>query len=294
MQAARRMVFVGSFLALLCAGAATAAEIVVDENVTYRVVEGEELQLDIARPDGAGPYPAIVMIHGGGWRGGNRSRYRDAVESAARKGFVAATVSYRLTEPDEQGKAKHPFPAQVHDVKCAIRWLRAHADQYRIDTDRIGAAGESAGGHLSLMLGVTGNSSDPEDDGCYPEQSSAVQVVVNIFGPTDLPHLHRTSEGAAPILVSFLGGPPAKARRAYRLASPITFVDKNDPPILTIHGTADTLVPPDQARRFDAAMKKAGAEHELLLIEGQGHGFHGKGRDEAIRATQAFFDEHLK
>ena len=296
MHAVRRSIFVGSCLALLCAVAATAvaAEVVTEEKITYRAVDGEELQLDLARPDGQGPYPAIVFIHGGGWRGGNRAGYRREIEEAARRGYVAVTVSYRLTQPDEQRKAKYPFPAQVHDVKCAVRWLRASADKYRVDPERIGVTGGSAGGHLSLMLGVTDESAGLEGEGCHSDQSSRVQAVVNVFGPTDMLQLHKTSEGAAPIVASFLGGEPGEAEAAYRDASPITYVDSGDPPILTIHGTADTLVPPDQAERFDAAMKKAGAEHKLLLLEKQGHGFRGEALGEAQQAMYAFFDEHLK
>ena len=296
MHAARRIVLLGVLPALLCAGAATAvaAEIVVEEKITFRIVDGQELQLDLARPDGEGPYPAIVFIHGGGWRGGNRAAYRREIEEAARRGYVAVTVSYRLTQPDDQRKARYPFPAQVHDVKCAIRWLRANAAEYRVDPDRIGVTGGSAGGHLSLMLGVTDESAGLEGDGCHSDQSSRVQAVVNVFGPTDMLHLHKTSEGAAPIVASFLGGEPDQVEDAYRDASPITYVDGDDPPILTIHGTADTLVPPDQAERFDAAMKKAGAKHKLLLLEEQGHGFRGEAVAEAQRAMYAFFDEHLK
>ena len=224
----------------------------------------------------------------------NRAAYRKEIEEAARRGYVAATISYRLTQPDEQRKAKYPFPAQVHDVKCAIRWLRAHADKYHVDPERIGVTGGSAGGHLSMILGVTDESAGLEGDGCYPDQSSRVQAVVNVFGPTDMLHLHKTSEGAAPIVASFLGGDPETAAKTYKAASPISYVDKDDPPILTIHGTADTLVPPDQAERFDTAMKKAGAEHSLLLLGGQGHGFRGDAAAEAQRAMYAFFDKHLK
>lgn len=296
MYAAHRIAVSAFFLALLCAEttAGIAAEVRTEKKITYRSVDGEELQLDLARPDGQGPYPAIVLIHGGGWRGGNRGAYRKEIEEAARRGYVAMTVSYRLTQPDEQRKAKYPFPAQVHDVKCAIRWLRANADKYRVDPDRIGVTGGSAGGHLSLMLGVADESAGLEGDGCHADESSRVQAVVNVFGPTDMLHLHKTSEGAAPIVASFLGGEPGEVPEAYRDASPITYVDSGDPPILTIHGTADTLVPPDQAERFNAAMEKAGADHELLLLDKQGHGFRGEAAGEAQRAMYAFFDKHLK
>lgn len=270
-------------------------EIVVEEDVAYGRGGDVDLKLDLARPaDRKGPFPAIVFIHGGGWRGGNRAAYRAEIEHAARQGYVAVTVTYRLTEPDQQGKARHPFPAQVHDVKAAVRWLRANADKYHVNPDRIGAAGASAGGHLSLMLGVTDSSDGLEGDGGHPEQSSRVQAVVNYFGPTDMKQLAETSPGAAPLVAVFLGGGPDEAAEHYRNASPISYVSKDDPPVLTLHGTADTLVPPDQAERFDSALREAGGSHTLKLLEGQGHGFPGAAGLTARAAMYEFFDKHLK
>lgn len=271
-----------------------AGEIVKEGPITYCTAGGKELQLDMARPAGEGPFPAIVFVHGGGWEGGNRAGYLGYIQLAAKKGYVAATVSYRLTQPDAKGKAKFPFPAQVNDVKCAVRWLRANAAKYKVDPNRIGATGGSAGGHLSLMLGVTDASAGLEGDGGFADQSSQVQCVVNIFGPTDMPHIAKSTGGAAPIVARFLGGKPDEVPEAYKKSSPITYVKKELPPILTIHGTADTLVPPDQAERFDKAMREAGANHTLLLLNGQGHGFNGPAAIQANDATFEFFDKHLK
>jgi acetyl esterase/lipase len=272
-----------------------AGDIKTEENVPYREVDGRQLQLDIAYPaDTSRKHPAILFIHGGGWRGGNRQTYRREIEEAARRGYVAATVSYRLTEPDKSGHAKYPFPAAVHDVKAAVRFLRQHADQYGIAPDRIGVTGGSAGGHLSLMLGLTDADDGLEGETKGDVPGTRVQAVVNVFGPTDMVLLHKTSPGAAPIVVSFLAGTPDSAAEAYRQSSPITFVTKDDPPTLTIHGTADTLVPPDQAERLDQALQKAGVPHELLLLEGQGHGFRGEAVNKSREAMYRFFDEHLK
>lgn len=270
------------------------AGVIEEENLTYGKGGDRDLRLDLARPEGDGPFPALVFIHGGGWRGGHRAGYRREIVEAAKRGYVAVTVSYRLTGPDDRGKAKHPFPAQVHDVKCAVRWLRANAARYHVDPDRIGATGGSAGGHLSLMLGLTDAAAKLEGSGGHADQSSRVQAVVNYFGPTDMIGLHRTSPGAKPIVASFLGGPPEEIRDRYLAASPMTYASKDDPPVLSLHGADDRLVPPDQARLLDKKMKAAGASHTLILLDGQGHGFRGEASAKARTAMYEFFDKHLK
>lgn len=286
--------FAATVLALTI-GRLAADDVIVEPKITYGTGGGKDLQLDLARPaHSTGLLPAIVFIHGGGWRYGDRSAYRHEIEEAAKRGYVAATVSYRLTNPDKSGKPQSPFPAQVEDVKCAVRWLRANAEKYHVDPNRIGAAGGSAGGHLSLMLGVTGASTEFEGSGGHPGVSSRVQAVVNYFGPTDMAHLHATSPHAAGLLVTLLDGTPDKVGDRYRAASPLTYVSKDSAPTLTLHGTADPVVPPDQATEFDAAMKKAGAEHKLMLLEGEGHGFKEAANHKAQEAMYKFFDEHLK
>jgi len=270
------------------------ADVIQEGNITYGKGGDRDLQLDLARPEGDGPFPALVFVHGGGWRGGHRAGYRGEIVEAAKRGYVAVTVTYRLTEADAEGKAKFPFPAQVHDVKCAVRWLRANAAKYHVDPERIGATGGSAGGHLSLMLGLTDASARLEGDGGHADQSSRVQAVVNYFGPTDMIDLSRTSPGAKPIVASFLGGAPQDARETYLAASPTTYVSQDDPPVLTLHGADDRLVPPDQARLLDRKMRAAGASHTLVLLEGQVHGFRGEGSAKARTAMYEFFDKHLK
>ena len=273
----------------------TAAEVVVEKDIVYGTGGGKDLKLDLARPEQShGLLPAIVYIHGGGWQGGSRDGYHKDIQEAAKRGYVAVTVSYRLTDPDEHGKARQPFPAQVEDVKCAVRWLRANAEKYHIDPNRIGATGGSAGGHLSLMLGVLGDSQKFEGGGGHPGVSSRVQAVVNYFGPTDLTHLYSSSKRVAGILDVLLNGSPEQVGASYQEASPVTYVSKDTPPTLTLHGTADPIVPVDQATEFDAAMKKAGASHTLTLMEGEGHGFKKEADRKAREATFKFFDEHLK
>ena len=281
-------------MVMLGTPSARAAQVIVHE---YAIVYGHggdrELKLDLARPEGKGPFPAIVFIHGGGWSGGNRQAYHEAVQDAALRGYVAVTVSYRLTEPDSEGKAKFPFPAQVHDVKCAVRWLRAHAAKYGVDPKRIGATGGSAGGHLALMLGASEKVAELEGDGGHADQSSRVQAVVNYYGPTDMTGLYAAGEALPPIVGPFLGGGPNEVGDRYRAASPVTYVSRKTPPILTLHGTEDRVVPIAQARLLDKRMKKVGALHTLVPLEGQGHGFQGDARARARQLMYRFFDEYL-
>lgn len=266
----------------------------VFEAVTYRAVDGRPLKLDVAVPPGDGPFPVIVMLHGGGWIKGDRSRFRDEIEEAAWRGFVGVTVSYRLCKTGEDTPSVDGFPAPVQDVKAAIRFLRANAGQFRIDPDRIGIGGESAGGHIALMVGLT----RPEDglDGDVPADapSSEVQAVVNVFGPTDLAMLARDNPPSRVPLVMLLGAAPELAPERYREASPTSYVRRDAPPVLTIHGTADGLVPVSQARQLDMAMKKTGARHELLILYGSGHGFGGVHALRTQRAFYEFFGRTLK
>jgi acetyl esterase/lipase len=280
------------------------AAIVFEPNITYATVGTIALQLDLAHPKQIVPakpngperlLPCLVFIHGGGWSGGNRHAFRQKVEEAARKGYVAATISYRLTDPNPSTqKAKWPHPAQVHDCKAAIRWLRAHAVDYQIDPNRIAAIGASAGGHLSLMVGLTDANDQLEGAGGNLDQSSRVQAVVNIFGPTDLLLAYETSPGAIGFLKPFCGGTPDEARDNYVSASPVTYVTEDDPPVLTLHGEADKLVPPGQATLLDERMKAAKAEHVLKLYPEQGHGFVGEAAADVDQSIWTFLAEKLK
>lgn len=258
----------------------------VFEEITYRTVDKAKLKLDVAVPSGDGPFPAIVMLHGGGWITGDRSRFRDEIEEAAWRGFVGVTVSYRLCRTGEDTPSVDGFPAPLHDVKSAIRFLRANAERYRIDPDRIGIGGESAGGHIALLVGLTRPQDGLEGDAPDDAPSSAVQAVANVFGPTDLDAMARDNPATKPVLVTLLGAAPEVAPERYREASPVTYVRTDAPPILTVHGTADGLVPVSQARRLDAALKGVGARHSLLILPGSGHGFGGV---HALRVQQTFY-----
>ena len=216
---------------------------------------------------------------------------------AAKRGYVAATISYRLMKFDEAKKetttATPIFPAQIHDAKAAIRWMRANAAKYHVDPSRIGVTGGSAGGHLSLLVGLTDAKSNLEGDGGNPDHSSRVQAVVNVFGPTDMAACHKTSS-VAWIFRLFMGGTPDEAAETYKAASPITYVSEDDPPVLTLHGDRDALVPIEQATTLDEKMKAAGASHTLMIFERQGHGFGGEHAINSVTAMWKFFDQHLK
>lgn len=286
-------------LAVSCftAGVLPAAEVTVEEGITYGHGGDTELKLDLARPAGEGPFPAIVFIHGGGWYQGNRQAYKTLITEAAKRGYVAATISYRLMEFDEQQKetttAAPIFPAQIHDAKTAIRWVRANAERYDVDADRIGVTGGSAGGHLSLLVGLTDANDGLEGEGGHPDQSSRVQAVVNVFGPTEMASCYETSS-VAWIFRLFMGGTPQDNAETYKAASPVTYISGDDPPVLTLHGDMDKLVPIAQATLLDEKLRSAGAPHTLIIYEGQGHGFRGDAQVQSMTAMWDFFEQHLK
>lgn len=282
---------------LLSATATQAAEITFEENLTYGKAGDVELKLDLAQPPGDGPFPAIVFIHGGGWFQGSRQGYRSQIMEAARRGYVAVTISYRLMQFDtamkETTTARPIFPAQIHDCKAAVRWLRASAAKYHINQDRIGVTGGSAGGHLSLLVGLTDAKSGLEGSSGTPDVSSRVQAVVNVFGPTDMASCYETSS-VAWIFRLVMGGKPDETPEIYRMASPVTHISRDDPPVLTLHGDSDPLVPVAQAKLLDEKMKASGASHTLMVFEGQGHGFSGEHAVKSAEALWSFFDQHLK
>ncbi|MFM8274717.1 MAG: alpha/beta hydrolase fold domain-containing protein, partial [Gemmata sp.] len=244
-------------------------------------------QLNMARPKGAGPFPAVVCIHGGGFRAGNRTSYDAQIVRLAERGYVAVTVSYRLAP-------KYPFPAAVHDTKAAVRWLRANAKKYGVDPNNIGTTGASAGGTLAQMLGVTAGVKEFEGDGGNAEQSSAVKCVVNVYGANDFTKSYGKSVDAHVVLPLYLGGDLDKARPAHVRSSPLYWVTPTAAPTLCVHGTEDRYVHIEQAEMLVERLKGTGIEVELLKLEGAGHGFKGADAEKSEKALIAFFDKHLK
>ena len=199
--------------------------------------------------------------------------------------YVGASVGYRLS-----GEAI--WPAQIHDCKAAIRWLRANAEKYSIDPQRIGVWGGSAGGHLVNMLGTSGDVKELEGDCGSPEQSSRVSCVVPFCGPTNFLAPKRFEGGKRPSAVDLLlGGTIEEKQDLAKQASPITYVSPDDPPFLIVHGTADRTVPFEQAEMFDDALRKAGVDVTFVKIVGGGHGIGGEAVHQRVRA---FFDKHLR
>ncbi|MCA9040592.1 MAG: alpha/beta hydrolase [Planctomycetaceae bacterium] len=274
-----------------------AEKIRVEEGITYKQVGDQALQLDLARPDNDEICPAIVFIHGGGWALGERSKYALPIREAAKQGYVAVTVSYRLMKFDmaqkETADAEPRFPAQIHDVKDAVRWLRMNAEKYKVDADHIGAIGDSAGGHLSLMLGLAGPDAGLEGETAHPEVSSQVQAVVNFYGPTEMQDCYETSS-VAWLMRLFMGGTPAEQPENYKASSPVTHITSKAPPILTFQGELDRLVPIKQAQLLDEKMKAVGASHTLVVYPTQKHGFDKEHKRKSSQLTQKFFAQHLK
>ncbi|MDB5305927.1 MAG: alpha/beta hydrolase [Gemmataceae bacterium] len=263
-------------------------DVVFEAGIEYANPDGQHLQLDIAQPKtGDGPFPTVICIHGGGFRAGKREGYDGLCIRLARHGYVAMTVSYRLAP-------KYQFPAAVHDTKAAVRWARANAAKYKIDPDRIGVTGGSAGGHLAQFLAVTADVKEFEGDGGNPGVSSKVACVVNVYGPSDFTKSYGKSVDAAEVLPLFLGGNLETARQKHLRASPLYWVTPNAAPTLCIHGTEDKYVAHEQAVWLVDKLKAAGVEADLLTLEGAGHGFKGKDAETADKAQLAFFDKHLK
>ncbi len=261
------------------------ANVVFHRDITYGTVDNVDLKLNLAMPkNSTGNLPCIVVIHGGAWRAGDRAAHDDLTWKFAQRGYVSATIGYRFCP-------KFIFPAQVQDVKCAIRFLRANAPKYHIDRNRFGAVGFSAGAHLSMMLGTMDNDDGLNDTGGSPGQSSKVQAVVSFFGPTDMRATFPPA--SVPLLRDFIGGTPAEKPDAHRLASPVNYVTPGDAPMLLLQGTKDPLVPHAQAILMLEAMTKAGVPGRVELLAGASHGWGGTELNRTILAMNAFFDEHL-
>jgi len=276
-------------LAALAASAAAAADekVMTTNDITYTKVGDVELKLDLARPAGGdGPFPAVVVIHGGGWRAGNKADNRPILAELAHRGYVAISPQYRFCP-------KETFPAQVLDVKAAVRWLKGHAGDYKADPARVGAMGFSAGGHLSLMLGLTGPEDGLEGDAPADAPDTKVRAVVNYFGPTDFAASDLPTV-TQPLVRDFLGGSPAEKPDAARRASPLTYVSKGDAPVLTFQGTKDPLVPYTQAIKLNDAQTAAEVPGRLELLIGAGHGWGGDDMKHTAEQTFAFLDQHLK
>jgi acetyl esterase/lipase len=250
-------------------------------NIEYSKAGADQLLLDIYAPQSPqGKLPLVVWIHGGGWISGSRA---SCPKFLAQRGYVVATIDYRLAP----GAL---WPAQIEDCKAAVRFLRANADKYGIDADRVGVWGASAGGQLAAMMGATGDVKALEGKGGNEGVSSGVQAVCDFAGPTDLEALlkDKAHAQAASLAQKLLG--PALDETA-KSASPINYVNKDNPPFLIMHGQNDKLVPVSQPQLLADALKKAGVDVTFKIVPGAAHDFGGQATDAAVAA---FFDAHLK
>ncbi len=258
------------------------------------VTDGHERQrLDLylpkERPDK--PLPLVIWVHGGGWRQGNR--FPSPALFLSEHGYAVASLGYRLTDSAQ-------FPAQIHDCKAAIRYLRHHANEYHIDPNRFGVWGSSAGGHLVALLGTSGNAPQLEGELGESQGGSAVQAVCDYFGPTDLLKMAAQSgansrldhDSADSPESKLLGGPLQEQVEAARIANPLTYIDPQDPPFLIVHGDQDPLVPPQQSQILQEALEKANVPAELIIVPGGGHGPFRE--PEQLEQVRRFFDKILK
>lgn len=280
---------IGTVVLVLCAAASAIAQpkAKIETDIVYRTVAKTEVKLDLCRPtEGKGPFPVVMCVHGGGWRMGNKRDLHSWLEALSRQGYVGVSVGYRLA-PD------HKFPAQIEDCKTAVRFLRANAAKYNIDKERIGVMGYSAGGHLVCLLGLT-DSKAGFDGPDYPKESSAVQLVVDYFGPKDFASYAKDDAAQRSMLGPLIGAKYNDDPKAHERAAPLNYVNKATPPFLLFHGTKDWMVPVEQSRQFYDKMKKAGANITLVEVPDESHGWTGEPQRRTNRQTFDFLADHLK
>ena len=262
---------------------------VADErNVSYG--SSEHQVLDIAYEETLSRLrPAIVMIHPGGWMQGDKSAYHALMVRYAQLGYVTVSINFRPS-----GEAR--FPAAIKDCKLAIRWLRVHAATYGVDPTRIGVTGMSSGAHLAMLLALSDDEFDKDNE--YPEVSSRVQAAVCVSGVYDLLMEVRgqfPNAAADPAVVRFLGGTPHQKRELARGASPVNYLSTDDPPLMVFHGELDRRIDAEQARQFALALEALGRADEVVLLPKTGHGRDVLPGDPRSRQLiRQFFARHLR
>ncbi len=270
--------------------------------------ERRSLQLDLYQPTRKQPegWPVIIYIFGGGWE--ENSRKSCPGELLSHYGYTVACVSHRYS-------TEAIFPAQIYDVKAAVRWLRANAATYNLNPDKFGAIGGSSGGHLSALLGTSAGVSELEGNLGNSGYSSAVQAVVDWFGPTDFSQVPLAFEGVPTaaefetlkdrpwahltrVMNQLVGGPIAHQPDLVALANPITFVTPDDPPFWILHGVKDAIVPISQSELLVNALRAQGVPVEFYRDENRGHSIKGEEQEDIdpdiLTQTMTFFDHHLK
>ena len=274
-------------LTLMSVSASLAQSYRFEKNVDY-LGEGRKEKADLYLPaeiPKGKRVPAVVIVHGGGWSGGvkDAARERNIGTNLALNGYVAMSIDYVLA--DSKG-TNVTWPQNLYDCKTAVRWLRKNAERLQIDPDKIGAIGGSAGGHLVSMLALTEPKDGLDPKGPYGEFSCRIQCVVDLYGPINLTERNE---------ISMFRKTRAEAPELYKQASPHIYADKNDPPVLILHGTGDKTVDYRQSEFFAEELKKAGTSHDLIIIPDAPHTFHLQPKQRDLRpVVLGFFDRHLK
>lgn len=227
-------------------------------DVRYATVGDVELLLDVYVPRLSGPMPAVMVVHGGAWRSGSKGQLAKYARDLAARGMVTFAINYRLSP-------KHKFPAQLEDCQTALKWIRQHAEDYRVDPHRIGAIGYSAGGHLVALMGVIGKPGDPN----HPETDTRLSAVCAGGAPCDFRDVEPSDWG----LAFWLGGSRKEVPKQYLDASPMAFISESAPPMFFYNGTSDLLVKHQQAKAMSLALKTAGVEAQFVPLDGMGHIF---------------------
>ena len=260
--------------------------VTVQRDLAYVPGGHERQKLDLYLPKQSDkPLPIIVWVHGGGWQAG--SKENNPLLAYAGKGYAVASINYRLSQ-------HAVFPAQIEDCKTAIRWLRAHAKTYNLDPHKIGVAGSSAGGHLVALLGTAGDVKALEGQAGNLDQPSQVQCVVDLYGPTDFSTMGGSHSEPNSPESRLIGGPVTENKDKVQRASPLTYISKNCPPFLILHGDKDKVVAYAQSVVFLEALKKAGIDASLITVKDGGHGGPGFTTGENEKQIELFFEKHLK
>lgn len=266
-------------------------------DLPYAGTDNARQMLDLVLPKEKSdkPLPVVAFIHGGAWLAGDKQDgLRQILPLAVTGNYAVASIGYRLTDQAQ-------WPQQIYDCKAGIRWLRANAEKYNLDPDNIGVCGASAGGHLVAVLGTSGGVESMEGDlGEHTDVSSRVKCVVDFFGPTDFLKMNQAAIAGAGLdhdnpeapEALLIGGPVQKNKEKAATANPITYVSKDDPPFLIVHGTKDPLVPFNQSELLRDALRDASVPCTLLTVEGGGHGW-GFPR-EVHRTVRRYFDDQLR
>lgn len=265
----------------------------VERDIVYSTAGGEPITLDLVGPRTDELRPAVLLIHGGGWRRGEKAHCDSMARALAGEGFVGVPLDFRLAHaPDVV------FPAPIADARCAVRWLRAHGPEHGVDPDRIAAVGFSSGGHMAAMLATAADVDGLDEEGCRApvDTSPRIQAAAVWFAPLDLRRrIGRYSSRMH--VVNLLGAPPEDVPERAALASPVTHATADDAPVLLVHGTEDPTVDPDQSRGLRDALAAVGAPVAYAELEGAGHGFGLLSREPVDRpgicTTMAFLRQTL-